>query len=193
VDKTEMTSNFRVRIPNERIGVLIGQDGSVKKKMEAICRVNLNIDSETGEVEIISEKDVKDPTLILKIQNIILAIGRGFSPERALKLLEDDVMLDVLDLRDFVGKSRENIQRIKGRIIGKDGKTRRIIEETTNVYVSIYGHTVSLVGRVGELEIARNAIQKLIDGCQHKTVYRFLYRMRQEIKKERMKLWEDQG
>ena len=47
-----------LRIPNERIAVLIGKSGNVKSKIEQLCYVTLDIDGETGEVFIKSNGDV---------------------------------------------------------------------------------------------------------------------------------------
>ncbi|MGP3667209.1 MAG: KH domain-containing protein [Candidatus Bathyarchaeota archaeon] len=181
---------FRVKIPVERIGVLIGKDGIIKQRIESVCKVKLNIDGETGEVCIITGDDTPDPTLLFKAQNIILAIGRGFSPEKAFKLLDDNYYLHIIDLREVLGKSKSNLTRVKGRIIGKGGKTRRIIEETAGVDVSVYGHTVAIIGVVESIEIAKEAVEKLIKGSPHKTVYRFLGRKRSELKKSKLDLWE---
>ncbi|RLG91245.1 MAG: RNA-processing protein [Candidatus Hecatellales archaeon] len=185
-----MSQIFRVRIPVERVGVLIGREGNIKKKIESMCKVKLEVNSETGEVDIAPTKEMDDPTLIFKAQNIVLAIGRGFSPEKAFKLIDDDYFLHIINLRDVIGRSKRDLKRIKGRVIGKEGKTRRIIEETTNVDVSIYGHTIALIGRIEELTIAKEAIEKLVSGSQHKTVYKFLGRKRSELKKARFELWE---
>jgi len=179
-----------VKIPKERIGVLIGPNGKVKRGIEENLNVTLEIDSETGDVTINMNEDSKDPSLLFKARDMVLAIGRGFSPQRAFRLLQDDAMLTIIDLRDIFGKSKSDIRRVKGRIIGKEGKTRRIIEEYTNSYVSVYGHTVSIIGGVEESEIAREAINMLIKGNQHATVYRFLQRKRGELKRRELELWE---
>jgi len=179
-----------VKIPKERIGVLIGPNGKVKRGIEENLNVMLEIDSETGDVTINMNEDSKDPSLLFKARDMVLAIGRGFSPQRAFRLLQDDAMLTIIDLRDIFGKSKSDIRRVKGRIIGKEGKTRRIIEEYTNSYVSVYGHTVSIIGGVEESEIAREAINMLIKGNQHATVYRFLQRKRGELKRRELELWE---
>jgi len=185
-----VSQSLLVRIPVERIGVLIGPGGSVKSQIEKACKVRLTINSETGEVEIASTPKMEDPSLLLKAQNIVLAVGRGFSPEKALKLLDDEYLLEIFDLRSLVGRSRKNLVRVKGRIIGERGKTRRIIEEATGVDISVYGHTVAIIGRHDEIPVAREAIQRLISGSEHSTVYRMLGRRRHELKKERLKLWE---
>jgi ribosomal RNA assembly protein len=99
-------------------------------------------------------------------------------------------MLDMIDLRLIFGKSESDIRRVKGRIIGMDGKTRRIIEELTETSICVYGHTVSIIGNMEQVQAAREAIQMLIDGSSHGTVYRFLHRKRRELKKKMLELWE---
>ncbi len=79
---------------------------------------------------------------------------------------------------------------MKGRIIGKGGKTRRIIEELTDAEISVYGHTVSIIGNFNQTNVAGEAILMLIKGSQHSTVYRFLQKKRQELKRKKLELWE---
>jgi len=185
-----MSQSLRVRIPLERVGVLIGPKGSVKNRIEKSCKVKLTIDSDTGEVEIASTPETEDPSLLLKAQSIVLAVGRGFPPDKALKLLSDEYLLEVFDLRSLIGRSRKNLVRVKGRIIGEKGKARRIIEETTGADISVYGHTVAIIGKHDEILVAREAIQRLISGSEHAAVYRLLGRRKHELKREKLKLWE---
>ena len=187
-----MSSSLHVRIPMERVGVLMGPNGFVKKEIEQALGVRLAIDSRTGDVEITLEEGNPDPSNLLRARDVVLAIGRGFSPERAFRLLrEEDAMLRIIDLREIFGRSKSDIVRVKGRIIGREGKTRRIIEELTGAYVSVYGHTVAIIGGMEQVQVAEEAIQMLIEGRMHSTVYRFLHRKKREMKRRRaLELWE---
>jgi len=82
------------------------------------------------------------------------------------------------------------LQRVKGRIIGEDGKTRRIIEELSEADVSVHGHTVAIIADMDEMEVAREAVKMLLRGSQHSTVYRYLHRKRRDLKKKKLELWE---
>jgi len=177
-------------IPKERVGALIGKRGIAKRKIEEALNVKMIIDSRTGSVEIRLRSDAPDPTSTFNARDVVNAIGRGFSPESAFRLLNNGVILRVIDLRDHFGKSVSDIQRIKGRIIGKNGRTRILIENLTGVALSVYGHTVSIIGDLIHLEAAMGAVKMLIEGRLHKTVYSYLYRKRRELKEEKMKLWE---
>ena len=180
-------------IPKDRVGVLVGPGGSVKSTIEEKLFVDLKIDSPSGTVEIGVKPHAPDPSGALQAKDVVLAIGRGFSPERAFRLFSEDNTLDIIDLNDFFGKNEAEIRRIDGRIIGREGKTRRILEELTGTAISVSGHTVSIIGGYEAVTMAKDALEKLIKGRQHGTVYKFLRRRRQEIKKEKaLGLWEGQ-
>ena len=182
-----------VTVPRERIGVLIGRRGEVKRRIEGELDVSLTVDGEAGNVEVVG-KEGGDPLNILKAKSILTAIGRGFSPPKALKLLDEENILDTIDLRELFGKNEAQIQRLKGRVIGRDGKARRMIEELTRTDLSVYGHTISMIGSYDRVAIAREAVEMLLKGKQHSTVYRFLRGKVAEVKRrEKTELWMRQG
>ena len=170
-----------LKIPNDRIGVLIGKDGETKTRIEELTGLELTIDSKEGEISII-EKD-NDPLMLLKTKNIIKAIGRGFSPENALKLINDEMDLFIFDIHEFVGKKPSHVKRIKGRVIGKKGKTKRIIEDLTGSKISVYGHTISAISSVINMNVVKKSILMILNGSKHSTVYHFLEKQMKEIKK----------
>ena len=170
-----------IKIPRDRIGVLIGHGGETKKQIELKTNVKLEIDSETGEVTI-DEKNVKEPVDILKAEKVITAIGRGFSPEHAFKLFDDDYDLFLFDIRDYAGRSKAHVRRLKGRIIGRKGKTRETLEELTDSHISVYGHTVAVIADMLFMEPIKTAIEMLLNGSKHSTVYRYLEEKRRDMK-----------
>ena len=184
-------SKAYVKIPGDRIGALVGPDGSVKSVIERKLSVSLQVDSEGGTVQITLPATADDPTVLFRAKEVVTAIGRGFAPNHAFRLLDDDeIVFEVIDLRETVGRSQSDLKRLKGRVIGKEGKTRRIIEELSEANISVYGHTISIIGYPEQSTIAREAVSMLIRGSLHGTVYRFLHKKRRELKKERLELWE---
>ena len=173
-----------IKIPEERVGVLVGPAGSMKHLIEEKTKTMLEINSDSGTVSIMPSED---PLSAMRVMDLVRAIGRGFSPERALPILDDEMlMLDVLDLSKMVG-TKSDMARIKGRIIGKNGKTREIIERLSEAKVSVYGKTVALLGHPEQIRIARTAIEMLLEGAPHGNVYSFLERKHQEVIREEMK------
>ncbi|OGS42627.1 MAG: RNA-processing protein [Euryarchaeota archaeon RBG_16_62_10] len=170
-----------IKIPTERVGVLIGKNGETKGLIEKLTGVTISVDSEEGDVQI-DLTHAKDPGGALAVLNVVAAIGRGFSPEKAMRLLEDEFFMEVLDIRDYVGKKHEHVIRMRARVIGTHGKTRALIEELTGAHVSVYGNTVAVIGDSLQLDIAHRALDMLLSGSEHAAVYNFLEKMRARLK-----------
>jgi len=170
----EENSEFLL-IPRERIGALIGQNGSIKKDIEKKTETELNIDSNEGEVEIFQKGE---PFNFLKAVKIVKAIGRGFSPEHAFRLLSDDCIFELIDLTDKIGKNKGKLNAKRGRIIGSKGKAREKIESNTGANISVFGKTIGIIGKEEEVEKARKAIEMLIGGSTHFDVYDSLEKKR---------------
>jgi ribosomal RNA assembly protein len=174
-----------IKMARERLGVLIGTDGETKSQIEERTGVKLNIDSETGDVSMDTES-AEDPVMALKVTDIVNAIAVGFSPERAFRLFGDDIYFASFDIRDYVGKNPKHVQRIRARMIGSDGKTRRIIEDLSGADLSIHRNYVGVIGDITEIEIAKNSVDMVLNGSEHSSVYRYLENKRRQFKMERM-------
>ena len=180
-----------VRIPEDRIGVLIGKSGKIKSKIEKTCSVKLAIDSKNGEVKVFSDI-VDEKFQTFKALEIITAIGRGFSPQKAVRLLKGENTLHVINLREFGAKSPEQMERIKGRIIGDGGKARVNMENLSNTNITVYGKTVAVIGEPTQLKLAIDAIESLLSGSMHGYVYKKIEAGRRQEKFARLQLWENQ-
>jgi ribosomal RNA assembly protein len=176
-------------IPLDRIGVLIGKSGKIKTKIEKLCCVTLTIDGQTGDV-VIRGLDNVENMLPFKAEEIVLAIGRGFSAENAMRVIQGEISLRILDLRQFAGKSPSQIERIKSRIIGEGGRVRKNIEDLSGAKISLYGRTVAIIGDGPQLRSAMHAITSISSGSTHGKVYNELQESRRRQKLERLQLWE---
>ena len=178
-----------IRVPQERIGVIVGRNGRIKKKVEQLTNTSIEVDSE-GIVTIKATDISEDPVLAWKARDIIKAMARGFSPQNAMTLIAEDARLIVISLRDIVGSSPSQQKRVAGRVIGERGRTRRLIELNTETKISVYGRTISILGFDPGLEYARKAVDMLIAGAPHKTVYTRLEKMRRDMNRQQAELWE---
>lgn len=160
----------QIRIPKERVSMLIGKKGSTKKQIEIKTHTRLKIDSKEGNV-IISGDEGLD---VYNTTNIVSAIARGFNPKIALLLTKENFVFEIVDIRDFSGKSKIKQIRIKSRVIGTKGKARRIIEGITATHLCVYGKTVGIIGEVEKVFIARRAVEMLLSGSRHSSVFSWL-------------------
>ncbi|MFH1520439.1 MAG: KH domain-containing protein [Candidatus Micrarchaeota archaeon] len=169
-----------LKIPVERMKILVGKDGITKKKVENKCNIKLIVDTD-GDVGIDGE-----PEDVFFAKDIVKAIGRGFTPEEALRLLAHDYGLYIISLKEYT-HSEKAVTRLKGRIIGEKGKIKHNIEDATDSYISIYGSTISIIAKIDTMEYAKEAIGMLVNGARHTSVLGYLAKIKREIWEARLK------
>jgi len=173
-----------VKIPQDRIGAVIGPKGVTKQALEELSTAKLDIDSESGNVQVLSPED---PLQGMRAVEVISAIGRGFSPERAIKLFGDELL--IYDVINIPANTPKILTRVRGRIIGSGGKTRALIENITHVDLSVYGKTVAIIGYPEQVHVAKTAVEMLIDGAPHSVVYGFMEKKRRELTAKRIEYY----
>ena len=174
-----MTSDefsYELKIPEERVAVLIGTEGKVKKEIEEATGCTLQI-SKDGDVEIKGDEGL----ILYTTREIVHAIARGFNPKIAMQLLKTDYAFELIDMKDVAGKNKNIMERLKGRVIGSGGKSREEIERLTDTNIVIYGKTIGIIGEVAHVAISRDAVAMLLNGSMHKSVYSFLEKKRKEF------------
>ncbi|MDP2750799.1 MAG: KH domain-containing protein [Nanoarchaeota archaeon] len=173
-----MTSySYEIKIPKDRIAVLIGKSGEIKKRLEELSNSKLNIDSEEGDVTVTGDDAIK----LFNIREVIKAIARGFNPETAQLLLKGDFTFEMINMNDFI-RTKNDMTRLKGRVIGSEGKARRIIEELTETDISVYGKTIGIIGLSENVAVAKKAVENLLGGSVHSNVYHWLEKQRRHLK-----------
>ena len=166
-----MLIEYNVKIPKERIAVLIGKQAEIKKRLEKRTKIKITVDSESGDVDFDSDDAVKS----LVLENVIKAIGRGFNPEIAEILFNEDFCFDIINLKDYV-KTKNDFARIKSRLIG-----RKNLERLSNTNISVYGKTVAIIARFDRIVYTREALISLITGAPHAHVYEYLEKVNHKL------------
>jgi len=173
--------SYDLKIPKERVAVLIGKKGDVKKGLEESTKTKISVDSKEGDVTVAGE----DALALYTAREVIKAVGRGFNPETAELLLKQDYAFELMYVLDYA-RNKDDMARVKGRLIGKEGKSRRHIEELSECNICVFGKTVGIIGRIENVTIARRAIENLLKGAPHRNVYSWLEKQRTEMKKREL-------
>jgi|ETN01SMinimDraft_1059929.scaffolds.fasta_scaffold13326_2 ribosomal RNA assembly protein len=166
-----MNSNMHsevVNIPKDRIAALVGTKGRERKTIEKQGYCKLNVSS-SGSITIKS----KNLDKLLSIKLVVEAIGRGFNPEIAHLLFDEEYTLEILDMSAYT-KSRSRINTLKSRIIGRKGAARRNLEQLTETAITIYGKTVGIIGKAVDVSLAQRAVEMILEGSKHASVFRWI-------------------
>ena len=168
-----------LKIPRERVAVLIGTKGATKRRIQQATNTKITISKE-GDVIIEAEEAVNAYLAV----PIVKAIGRGVNPDVATELLKEDRCLELINMQDFTGRSVKKLTRLKARLIGTQGKARKVIERLTNTSITVYGKTVTIIGKSDEVFIAKQAVEKMLSGAPHGNVYKFIATQTKKLAEE---------
>lgn len=152
-----------IQVPQERLPILIGKHSAIKNIIEAKTKVTLQV----GDAVEVSGP----PEAVFLAKNVVKAIARGFEPQQALLLADEEMELTVISLGD---ESKRTQQRLFGRVIGRAGQAKKNIEKTCKCHIAVYGKTVGVISRVEDHKKATLAVENLLDGHTHAYVYKRL-------------------
>ena len=141
-----------------------------KDEIEKLGNVKITIEGNTVRIS-------GDALSCYTTKRVIKSLARCFKKEDAFLLFNEDYVLYVIP----ISKNKRALYRIRSRLIGTRGRVKRKIEQLTRTKISVYGKTVSIIGRGEEIEIARTAIEKIIAGASHSKVFGFIRRSLSEI------------
>ena len=168
--------SYSLKVPKERVAIFIGEKGATKTQLEKELGVSIDVESREGEVSIVGSDSLK----LYIAKDVLKAIARGFNPDVATLLLQEENVLEIIDVSEFA-HTKDAMQRLKGRLIGYQGKSRKTIEQLTECYLSVYGKTAALIGSLEQVSVAKRAVEALLGGSQHAAVYKWLERQKKSL------------
>ncbi len=123
---------------------------------------------------------------IYDAEKVFGALDAGFSVDTALLLIDPDYLFDTMNVRDFT--RRKNLEEIRARIIGTEGKTKKLMEKLSDSFIKLKENTVYIICLAEDLRDTKTAIEKLIRGSAQGKVYGFLERSRTQHKFDDVKV-----
>ncbi|MEM0014473.1 MAG: KH domain-containing protein [Zestosphaera sp.] len=191
---THSLARIYLRVRPERLGVLIGEEGKSLKELENKTQTVITVDSVNSNVVIEAATPRTPADMLLRASDFIKAVDSGFNPEKAWRLLEEDTILVLINLKEVVGDAPNHLYRVKARIIGEEGRVRANIEQLTGSDISVYDDVVAIIGDYEGAYLAREAVEMIVQGREHSTVYKYLNRRARELKRKRLtEYWRKEG
>lgn len=136
-----------------------------KKKLERLLNVKIIIKSEEISVEGIPENEYI-------AEKVIDAINFGFPVPIALLIKEEDFLFEILEIKKYT--HRKDLEIIRARIIGKEGKTLKTLNTLTDCHFELKDNSVGIIGSPELIKNAQNAVIFIIQGSKQANVYSFL-------------------
>ncbi len=105
-------------------------------------------------------------------ERVLEAINFGFPMDVALMMKHEDLIFEVLNIKDYT--KRNDLERIRGRLIGTGGKTKATLIQLTQCFIEYKENKVGIIGQPEHIEFATQAIISLIKGAKQANIYSYL-------------------
>jgi len=153
----------------------IGRVKKVKSKLEKELGVKISI----GKEVLISGKEENE----FLAEKILEAISFGFPLDEALLLRDEDFIFEKIQIP---GKSGKRKEEIKGRVIGKHGRVREVLEQLSDSSIRIEENEVGIIAVAEDIKYIIQAIQNMLRGSKHSNVFTFLesHRARKKVPRD---------
>jgi len=145
----------------EKITRIIKSKGNLEREL------NVKLDIDGKEVSISGEPE--DEYIA---ERVIEALDFGFPFSDALKIKKEDIMFEILNVKECTNK--KNFERVRGRIIGKEGKALRTISNLGDCAIELSGNKLGIIGCAENMRPVEEACKLLIKGSKHANVYAYL-------------------
>ncbi|BCU68367.1 RNA-processing protein [Sulfolobales archaeon HS-7] len=156
-----------IQVPESKLNVV----NELLEQLQYIKKVKLTFDEKKKIITVVPEEGYTYEAL--KVEQVIKAFFAGYPLTKASRLLSDEYRFDVIDLKEY-SHDPKKINRIKSRLIGKNGKFKKDIEDYTSVSLLITDRYIYILGPYDQMSIARNALERIIDGVEHQLVYKYI-------------------
>jgi len=140
-----------------------------KKKLEK--ELDIKIEMRGREIYISGESEKE-----YVAEKVIEALDFGFPFSNALEIKRENFIFEVLNIKEF--STQKNFERLRGRIIGKEGRALKTISNLSECYMELLGNKIGIIGDVENIRNVEESLKLLIKGSKHSNVYAYLEKHR---------------
>lgn len=136
-----------------------------KKKLTEL--LNVKITNRGKEVTIDGKAEDE-----LIARQVLDALNYGFPYAEAISIKTEDRILETINIKDYT--NRTDLESIRGRVIGKGGKTIKTLADLADSAIEMKENTIAIITEPENLQRLTAAIIAIIKGAKQAGVYREL-------------------
>lgn len=162
----------KIPIPPHRLTPLKNSWHKIYTPLVELLQLQVRMNLPKRTLELKSSRFTSEQGSLQKGADFVRAFCLGFDADDAIALLRmDDLFVDTFEIKDVKTLTGDNLSRAIGRIAGKDGRTRFAIENASRTRLVVAETKIHILGSVGNIKIARDAVVALIRGSPPGKVY----------------------
>lgn len=163
----------KIPIPPHRMSPLKATWSKIYTPLVENLKLQVRMNIKTKAVELRTSRSTTETGAIQKGEDFVRAYAMGFDVEDAVAILRlDGIYIQSFEIKDVKTLEGDHLARAVGRIVGKDGRTKYAIENTTKTRIVVAGGSkIHILGGFKEIGMARESVVSLILGKPPGKVY----------------------
>ncbi|EFX00280.1 rRNA processing protein [Grosmannia clavigera kw1407] len=163
----------KIPIPPHRMTPLKATWSKIYTPLVENLRLQVRMNIKSKAVELRTSRSTVETGAIQKGEDFVRAYAMGFDVEDAVAILRlDGIFIQSFEIKDVKSLEGDHLARAVGRIVGKDGRTKYAIENTTKTRIVVAGGSkIHILGGFKEIGMARESVVSLILGKPPSKVY----------------------
>lgn len=155
----------KVHVPSHRYTPIKENWMKIYTPIVEHLKLQIRFNLKTRNVEIRSCDESGDVGNLQKAADFVRAFVLGFDVDDATAILRlDDLFVDSFEIQDVKALKGDHLARAVGRIAGKNGNVKHIIENATKTRIVLADTKVHILGAYQNIQIAKRAVCNLILG-----------------------------
>lgn len=143
--------------------------------------IRMNLSTLTIDLRI---KKEFDPIFLERGGQFLQSILMGFPILQSVRILDEEIQIIKYKLEDVRKMNPNTMSRAIGRIVGKNGTTKKLIEECSNSLLIISDNCITLFGTHKDIKMAKESIRRLVAGKSVGSVHKNLKKLKAKEKRE---------
>ena len=139
----------------------------IKNRKRLMEELGVTINNNGKEVSV--EGKPEDEYIAIQVLD---ALNYGFPYIEAISMKKENKELETVNIKEHTNQS--NLERVRGRIIGKGGKALKTLANLTDSAMELKENTVAIIANPENMERATEAVISIAKGAKHGYVYKGL-------------------
>jgi len=155
----------KITVPTHKMGALKQQWVEIFTPLVSSLKLQVRMNTKTRQVELQTSPHTEDAGAIQRGADFVRAFLLGFEVKDAVALLRlDDLYIDSFEIEDVRRLAGDHLSRAIGRIAGRDGRTKILIENSTRTRIVLADKRIHILGSFANIKVAKDALVDLILG-----------------------------
>ncbi|EPR79685.1 KH domain containing protein [Spraguea lophii 42_110] len=174
-----------IQVPIPKVNYLKKKWMDIYTPLVSIANLEVRMNLSIPSIDLRLAIDNENIMCLEKGKMFINLILLGFTPQEAILALKEECAVNIsFTVKDIKKLSGHNLERAVGRVVGREGKIKEQIEQSSRTKIVIKNDTFHILGSEEGVKLAKDGICRLVMGANPGSIQNKMRRIAKKMKEE---------